>query len=322
MILVDKEKRGFRPTIGWMRDRYNEMNDLLFDGSLGDCNFEIFTSGRGSEGRTLGKFQMKTKGLKCDRYTRRMFKEVHFEIINITASNFVETCNPTISLNGNYTGTEYGFLATLVHEMCHYYTYRNGYAPTQCHGNEFYSIGSLISAQSNGLFTIQRLASAEDMSHLDLSDEMKLKREKRLANKKSSIYALFDFRSDNDIRLSTTNNKELISAICDFEKRNKLSRQVIITNDSIVIDKLFEMGYKKNFRTWRYWPITDKFLLSILDDADKEIKKNPMYMNENRTIIDKIINETVNRFLSERINDTIDIDPDMDLGAYSPLEIE
>jgi hypothetical protein len=325
MIEVDKETRGFRPTIEWMSRRYNEMNHVLFDGSLGSCKFDIFTSGKGSQGRTLGTFHMKSTGLKCDRYSRRMYKLGYYDKIYIDADNFAEVCNPTISLNGNYTGTEYGFLATLVHEMCHYYTYMKGYAPTRGHGREFYSIGNIVSSNSDGLFNIQRLASAEDMKHLDLSDEMKARNEKRIANKKSSVYALFDYRSDNDIRLSMTSSQSLIDTICNFEKSNKTSRQVIITNDSNVINSLFEMGYKKNFRTWRYWQVSDKFWLPILDNADKEIKRNPNFMNENKgsLYIDDIISEALNKFISERVdNDLIDISPDMDLGAYSPLEIE
>ena len=331
MTNIDKETRGFRPSIEWMREKYDEMNQKLFNGSLGSCNFDIFTSGRGSEGNTLGYFRMKGKGLKCDRYSRRIFKEIYFDKKYVNYDNFVEMCVPTISLNGNYSGTEYGFLATLVHEMCHYYTYMKGYAPTRGHGTEFYSIGDAVSLRSNGLFSIHRLASAEEMSHLDLNDEMTAKKEKRIANKKASIYAVFDYHSDSDIRLTTTNSQALIDAICDFDKRNRSSRQVIITNDSNIINNLFELGYKKNFRTWRYWPMSNKLgLMSMLDNIDdnnKEVKINPIYMNENRQRrnIDDIITESLNRFISERMridNDIIDITPDMNLGAYSPLEIE
>lgn len=325
MIQVDKETRGFRPTVDWMERRYKELNIKLFDGALGECNFDIFTSGRGSEGRTLGRFQMKSPGLKYDRYTRRIFKYIHYEKVYADRYNFFSFCEPLISLNGNYSGTEYGFLATLAHEMCHYYTYRNGFVPSRGHGSEFYSIGNMISVNSNGLFTIQRLASAEDMSHLDLDDEMKSRKEKRLATKKSNIYAFFDYRSDNDIRLVTTNNEKLMNAICDFNRYNKLSKQVIITNDSNVIDLLFEKGYKKNFRTWRYWQVAGQDWLSILDNADKEVKKNPNIMNENKQKrnIDIIISEAINNYIMERIGEDIaSITPDMDLGAYSPLEIE
>lgn len=56
MIQVDKETRGFRPTVEWMRQKYDEMNQELFGGSLRECHFDIFIKGKGSEGRRLGFF--------------------------------------------------------------------------------------------------------------------------------------------------------------------------------------------------------------------------------------------------------------------------
>ena len=55
-----KIEKTFKPNIQWMAKKYEEMNQELFYGQLGDCDFGIFTTGKGSEGRTLGWF--KTKG--------------------------------------------------------------------------------------------------------------------------------------------------------------------------------------------------------------------------------------------------------------------
>lgn len=71
--------------------------------------------------------------------------------------------------------------------MCHYYTYRKGFSPKQGHGPEFKSIARYVTANANGMFTIQRLASAEQMEGFVLSDEMKEKKEKRLNNNDDSI---------------------------------------------------------------------------------------------------------------------------------------
>lgn len=323
MIQVDKETRGFRPTIEWMQRKYDELNNELFDGCLGPCQFHIFTNGKGSQGRRLGSFKMTSTGIQVWKNSRRMFKIIYDDYVYINPNNFAKLCEPLISLNGNYSGTEYGFLATLVHEMCHYYTYMKGYALGKAHGPEFYHIGNTVALKSGGLFTIDKLASAEEMLHLDLDDKIKQTVEKRIANKKAKIYALFDYKSPDDIRLVTTNNQALINAICDFQKRNKTSKQVIITNDAKVIDLLFEKGYKKNFRTWRYWQVAGKEWLGILDDAEKEILKNPAFMTENkRRNINDIINETFNRFINEKLTNIIEITPDMDLGAYSPFQIE
>ena len=51
--------------------------------------------------------------------------------------------------------------------------------------------------------------------------------------------------------------------------------------------------------------------------------KNPAFMTENkRRNINDIINETFNRFINEKLTNIIEITPDMDLGAYSPFQIE
>ena len=311
-----------------MSRRYDEMNHILFNGSLGECAFVIFTSGRGSQGRTLGVFSMKARGLKCDRYTRKIYRESISDGVYVPVyvgkHNFDEVCQPQIALNGNYSGTEYGFLATLVHEMCHYFTYMNGKAPTQAHGHEFYRIGDIVSERSGGLFTIQRLATAEEMEHLELNDEMKEKKEKRIANKKVSVCAVFDFRAPSDVHLTITKSQELIDKICNFSKNNIYSEKVVLTRDANIIDLLFSKGYNKASRTWRYWRITDNEILSALDDADKQVIKNTN-MNECKKSLDDIISEAINKIVMERMdsNDSaVDILPGMNLGLSSPLENE
>ena len=132
--------KSFKPTVNWMAEKYDEMNAKLFGGQLDQCDFNIFTSGRGSQGRTLGFFRMNGRGLKIEIATRKMFRHDDWfpndkEYVN--KSNFYSVCRPSIELNGNYSGTEHAFLGTLVHEMCHYYTYMNGYPPKQGHGTEF-----------------------------------------------------------------------------------------------------------------------------------------------------------------------------------------
>ena len=254
--LNDKMDKTFKPTREWMAAKYAEMNEQLFNGSLGNCSFDIFTTGRGSQGGTLGWFKIKGSRILIERQSGRMYKD-GWDRIYINRSNFADLCYPTIELNGNYTGTEYGFLATVVHEMCHYYTYMNGYAPKQGHGPEFKEIGYIVSSRSNGLFTIQRLATAEEMSQPELSDEMKEKRAKRLANKKSSVTAIIVMTKDGKVKLTMTSSQNLINLITNTE-RNERNENVVTTNDSSVIDYLFSKGYRKNMRTWRYWNLEDK----------------------------------------------------------------
>jgi predicted SprT family Zn-dependent metalloprotease len=223
---------------------------------LGNCNFAIFTSGKGSEGGVLGWFKIKGRNIKIERSSRRIFQSNGWDKNYVGKSNFYEVCQPTIELNGNYSGTENAFLATLVHEMCHYYTYMYGYAPKQGHGREFKDIGAYVSARSNGMFTIQRLASAEQMSEYELNDVMKAKREKRLANKKAAVTAIIVFTKSGKVKLTITSSQRLINLIENGEKDR--GENVVVTNDANVIEYLFSKGFRQNLRTWRYWSLEDR----------------------------------------------------------------
>lgn len=268
--------KTFKPTVGWMALKYDEMNDQLFGGKLGECKFAVFTSGRGAEGGVLGWFKITGRNIRIRRYNRRMFKTNGWDEINIDRNNFVQLCQPQIELNGNYSGTEHAFLATLAHEMCHYYTYMNGYAPKQGHGREFKEIGYIVSSRSNGLFTIQRLASAEQMSEMELNDEMKAKRERRLANRKASVYAVFDFRKNGEIHLTTTSSRALIDEIVRTYSSSNVIK-ILLSNDASLIDLLFSKGYRKNMRSWRYWNVADKDWINNIDDYEYEEYVNPEF---------------------------------------------
>lgn len=272
--------KTFTPSVEWMTARYAEMNDQLFGGKLGECDFGIFTTGRGSEGGTLGWFKITTRGIRIDRYSRRMYK-VTFngwsDKIYVDRNNFYDICRPKIELNGNYSGTEHGFLATLVHEMCHYYTYMNGYAPKQGHGPEFKEIGYIVSSRSNGLFTIQRLATAEEMNELELNDEMKAKRARREANKKANTTAIVVYKKDGQVRLILVSSENLIYQILKIEENRNDCVKVIRTNDANVIELCYSNGFKKLMRTYRFWDIRGKKdILAAIDNSDyEELYENP-----------------------------------------------
>ena len=323
MINVNTTDKTFKPTVEWMEQKYQEMNKLLFNGKLGQCNFAIFTSGKGSQGDVLGWFKITGKNIKVDRHNGRIFKYTSYDDIFVDKYNFYSICLPQIELNGNYTGTELSFLTTLVHEMCHYYTYMNGFAPKQGHGPEFKSIARYVTANANGMFTIQRLASAEQMEGFVLSDEMKEKKEKRLNNKKSKLNALISFKKSGQIRLTTTSKEPLIQIIINSHK-DRDNKKVIQTNDINFIEYIFKLGYNINFSTWRYWDITDKNdILTQLNKSMKQEYINPN-MDETKYNTKNIINEVLKEFIKTNTNnndDSIDINPNMNLGLESPFEI-
>ena len=144
-----------------------------------------------------------------------------------------------------------------------------GYAPKQGHGREFKEIGYVVSQRSNGMFTIQRLASAEQMTEMELSDEMKAKRAKRLSNRKSSVTAILVFTKKGEVKLTISSNPSLINMISSSEKER--GENVVTTNNAEVIEYLFDKGYRKNMRTWRYWSLEGKPWLEELKGMLPEV---------------------------------------------------
>lgn len=208
-----------------------------------------------------------------------MFRENYWDREYINKDNFVDLCKPVIELNGNYTGTEHGFMSTLVHEMCHYYTYMDGWAPKQAHGREFREIGYIVAARSQGMFTVQRIASAEQMSELELNDEMKAKKQQRLERKKASVSAIVIYTKEGHIELTISSNKLLIGKIQKFAEDSNL--KFYVSNDANVIEFLFGKGYRKNMRTWRFWYLEGKPWLKELEalfegSENDEIEEEPV----------------------------------------------
>lgn len=59
----------------------------------------------------------------------------------------------------------------------------HGFAPKQGHGREFKDIASIVSYRSNGLITIQRLATSEEMEQHEMDADMQAKKDKLDANR-------------------------------------------------------------------------------------------------------------------------------------------
>lgn len=278
--------RDFKPTTSWMAEKYDEMNAKLFNGELGGCEFEIFTRGAGSQGGVLGWFACNNKGhIEANRSTRRMYYSVGGRDVAIVRDNFVSLFRPVIKLNGNYSGEERSFLLTLVHEMCHYYTYMYGILPKQGHGPEFRHICSVIESRSHGEFSIGRVASAEQMQGLDLNDEMKARKEVRKSNLISRLYAVFVFKTSGDVQLTTTSEKAIVSMISDTANRgDKDVLKVVVSHDKDLMARLVTYGYKKNMRTWRFWHVGDKDFVKELGSYECTTYWNEKYKPSEDTV--------------------------------------
>jgi len=314
---ISNSDEKFTPTVDWIAEKYFELNEWLFNGKLDNCLFEVYTSGKGME-RSLGHFRFTGTNVKYDKRTRQMYYTSYGYKENIGADNFVYYTKPMIGLNGNYKRTEHMWLNTLVHEMCHYYTYMNGRVPVQAHGTEFRQIGQIVGIRSNGVFDIKRLCDAENIGELD--GEIAAKRQARDDKKKNNMTALLVFRTNGDIQLITTTSQEVIQKVVD-DNNKLICKRVVSTNDIGYIEYLWSLGYKHNMRTYRYWPVQGKDLVDEIKNYDFTVLKgepmNEAYQFTNEDI--KLMVEMVlDRIKGE--DNLVDITPDMILSDDSGLE--
>ena len=332
---ISNSEEKFKPTVEWMAKKYDEINAWLFHGKLGSCNFEIYTSGY----KSLGHFRLGNSYLKMKKDNRRIFTNTSMYGISYTYVNrddFDRICKPIIGLNGNYKGTEKAWVSTLIHEMCHYYTYMYGYVPKQAHGSEFRQIAEVVAVWSNGMFTIQRLAQAEEMKDYELDSDIAAKVVKRKANQIRLLNAVFGFMPDGSVKLLTsTHLKVLQQAVKYFEQA---ADKVIVSKDPELINILYAKGYRTNVRTLSFYNFDEKDITNSLEKnynvtvIDK--KSNDMdTVNTNTTSPVKINEEDIRHMVREALlqvikgedgvsddGNSISITPDMDLGSGTPMD--
>ena len=205
----------------------------------------------------------------------------------------------------------------------------NGFVPKQAHGSDFRYVCDMVAARSNGRFNIQRLASAEEMKSYELDADIKAKndarREKLRANRKSSMNAIFVFRSNGNVTLTTSSSQKIVDRGIEYLEYNSVDK-VIISNDPSLIELLFSKGYNINMRKFSYWYIQDnKEIMDMLNKVDKKVyNKEGMDESKNRRI-NNIINEVINKYIDREVmnnkkNNGIDIEinPNMNLGVEIP----
>ena len=308
-----------KPTPEWMAEKYAEMNDQYFGGRLGECDFSVSPL----KINILGLFSLKGSNLRYRRYGNRgLYKAVPGGQVDITYKNFYNLCRPLISLNQNYIGTEEALLATLVHEMCHYWNYMYGYVPKRAHGADFMEAARYINATSHGRFSIQRVATAEENRNHSISDE----HADDVLRKFKNVVPTFIYYTNSDVRLIMAANDKYFWDIVNRYKRFRNVEYIYASFDNELKLKLIALGYSKKTTSMRYWLIKDSRLsLDILNGKygakcyydSHEIEESNTTMN-----VSKIIKETIDEYMNNIVNGNDDevgeINPNQNLGLEAP----
>lgn len=259
----------FVPDTQWLATNYEKMNKILFNGALGKCNFYVFTKGKGSSYKHLGHFGMAGHGLKYNKMTRQMFVSDYWgekEFVN--KDNFYDKCKPYIELNGNYKWTEKAALTTLVHEMCHYYTYMNGYNPKQSHGVEFKQIAAYVSSKSNDFFTIKRLSGAEQAEEMELDDKVKAGIDNRMNTRLTNMVPVIIFRKDGQVRLINAANARTAAEIVATEETFGKYKYAVVSVSKDLKNEIIGQGYGRLSKKYgTYYDITDSNIPEMIESG-------------------------------------------------------
>lgn len=310
-----------KPTVAWMRENYDRFNQELFGGKLGECDLVLATRGA----RNLGRFRIRNQVI-INRWNRRMYVQggnywSGYTQTQIDRSNFATLADPEISMNSSYSATEDALQNTLIHEMCHYYTYMDGYCPKQGHGAEFKQIASIVCSRSNGRFEITRLAGADEMAKHKLDDRVM----KRFID---DVYTIFTEMNDGAVRMTRTKNKNLVDTIINIHEKDQRAKRTYVYQDHNMSSDIAKGGKTHLMRTYRFWTMNGDFdtVLSQWPDAQpiKKINYNNMNTeNKDRNIVDIITERAITEIkkMDTPTSEFITITPDMDLSEMSPLEM-
>jgi hypothetical protein len=154
--------------------------------------------------------------------------------------------------------------------MCHYYTYRNGYAPKQGHGPEFQNIARVVSERgSNIIFPIQTYCSAEERKEAEWSEEIQAQKDKRKTNSIARRKLLIIYKESGQVRLINANSDKLVNEIVDCEKKATKDpcKKIIVSSNEQLKEKLHKLGYKSNMISYRFWHLENDPI--ALDDVKK-----------------------------------------------------
>jgi len=148
--------------------------------------------------------------------------------------------------------------------MCHYYTYMNGRIPVQAHGREFREIATYVTRKSNGAFTIQRLASAEEMEGYKLDDGIKVRTR---SHNKPNYNLIFLNNGTDEVRLINVTISGAYLVLKHILNYGKEQTILHLNNDEIA-ETLYNKGYRQQSRTYKFWRFHrgDDIIREIMSD--------------------------------------------------------
>ena len=255
------ENGGFIVTQEWLQQKFDEYNKSVFGGRLKPCKLSTFTHSRrgATTTRTAGYFASNRTGIKRESNGHLFVWGYPGQRIYLNSENFGQYFAPEISLNGTYKWTERDAIGTLLHEMVHYWNYKDGWAPKQGHGREFKDALYAVSLKTKIPFDELYSAEFVTLDTLQSSDR------ERLTNRVSRGIPIFVWKYNGQIDYVPAANQRVADDVIMYYKSH-YDPNYIKVGDSNVGLYMFEKGFRSMIKTpGRYYDITSKDFLKELD---------------------------------------------------------
>lgn len=326
-FVVESEQQ-LKVTDNWMKEKYDEFNKLYFSNALGSSDKVI-----------LKIKKLKPHILGCQGFEKRFYfftsssKLVNNEYVMLDENNkpikdVYDKLQPHIFMNSDMKFTETEMEDTLIHEMIHLYTYKDGLAPKRAHGKEFKHMCDIIRAKAkqNGKnYHLTTKAESNNGENFSLDDEAKKKEQDKILKKQQSSInrcaMIYIKMSRVDAKgnlyrfmfLAKNSVDKMLNNI--YDSQNKAPAKVWINPNAgdiyeDVCNKLGKFPFVKALKSGKYyyWNVKDyPYIQEKIEDAIERHKFIPD--NEH---LDESLNEDKKPYIKpESVKITIPADTDL-----------
>lgn len=297
-ILEGIRAEKHKPTKEWMEKSYKKFNKLYFNNELPECELDV--SKDMAQATFLGQFGFDTTwyfnrnkpmadGYEMFVYEYKEYSAHEGRMAKVSVKDLLSIAElrPHIRLNPRYEFTWNEMEDTLIHEMIHFWTYKDGIAPKQAHGKVFRRKCDEIRemAKANGKNYNLRIY-AQNNGNWELNDEEKQKMIAKQEKKNERSTLLYFEHDPNKIsgrcymytkRFGIYLTKNIKSIVEDIKRYDNNSVTIIYELSNSCINKLAEQfGTFKVCRTYRFWDATSgKYAAAlkkiVAEDKNKKI---------------------------------------------------
>lgn len=176
-ISNNSEQDKIEPTLELVKQKYNEFNELYFDGFLPKCIIRVKPIMEQVGLITAGNFRFAGYSNAILINGANLFYDPKKDCYGkLNVDTVYSALKPTITINSKYKTTLSALENTIIHEMCHYYTHFNedgsfrlSDEENKHHGQDFINAAEMISRKSGGKVKITAVLNAEEIENLSAS---------------------------------------------------------------------------------------------------------------------------------------------------------